>query len=273
MKPVSYFDNKPQFDLYDVLQYGSPEKYGYDEYIVLDNYEVSRPFVSDYKIEQERRGATRAVHRYCKIKRFRHLVNNLLGGSRVFINDPDLFITVALELDYDKHRIWDSCRSILKSHGWSKYYNKIPSILQQIGYKNIIRGATGVVIENIMNDFKIICANFNSVDLNGRSYLLNYRFIALKLMERHGIVFEYDIPKIRTLRVIKPIEDLWLQLSKFLPPNKMDEGEKKRKLDKVETRDLAEMLEKYMDASRDIAQLISILFEKIVQFENLLNKP
>lgn len=220
MKPVSYFDNKPQFDLYDVLQFGMPELYGYYEYTVLDNFEVSRPLVADYDIEQERRGVLRPVHRYCKVKRFKHLINNLLGGSRVMINEPDLFITVALELDYDRCRVWDSCRDILKRNGWSRFYNKIPSILQQIGYGYKICGGSGRVIDEIMNDFKIIAANFGSVELRGRSYLLNYRFIALKLMERHGIVFEYDIPKIRTLRVVKPIEDLWQSLEKFLLPIK-----------------------------------------------------
>lgn len=220
MKPLSYFNNKPQFDLYDVLQYGPPEKYGYDEYIVLDNYEVSRPFVADYDMEQERKGSLRPVHRYCKVKRFRHLINNLLGGSRVFINDPDLFLTVALELDYDKDKIWNSCRSILKRNGWSRYYNKIPSILEQIGYKNMITGFTGKVLDLIMNDFKIIAANFSKLDIGGRTYLLNYRFIALKLLDRHGIVFEYDIPKILTFRIIKPLDDLWMQILAFLPPIK-----------------------------------------------------
>jgi hypothetical protein len=220
MRPCSYFDNIPQFDLYDVLQYGMPELYGYREYTVLDNFEVSRPLVADYEIEQERRGVLRPVHRYCKVKRFKHLINNLLGGSRVMINDPDLFITVALELDYDCDKVWSSCRDILKRYGWTRFYNKIPSILQQIGYTHKIRGGTGVVIDRIINDFKIIAAKFGTLELGGRSYLLNYRFIALKLMERHGIVFEYPIPKIRTLRVVKPIEDLWVQLEKFLSPIK-----------------------------------------------------
>lgn len=48
------------------------------------------------------------------------------------------------------------------------------------------------------------------------------------------------------------------------------EDDKKRKCAGNETRDLTEMLKQYMDSSRDIAQLISVLFEKVVQFESLL---
>lgn len=50
------------------------------------------------------------------------------------------------------------------------------------------------------------------------------------------------------------------------------DSEKKRKTVGVETRDLGEMLERFMTSSTDIAQLISVLFEKIVQIENILKK-
>ena len=96
---------------------------------------------------------------------------------------------------------------MLKEYGWSKHYDNIPYILNKIGYEySIIYNGN---IESIMEDFNKIVYLFKTKKIVGRKYLINYRYIALKLMEKHGVVFEYYIPKLQTIRKLPEFDKIW----------------------------------------------------------------
>lgn len=120
-----------------------------------------------------------------------------------------------MECDYDRELVWNSVRKILKANGWARYYDNIPSILEKIGYEYKIKCPSAYYVDEIINDFKKLSSGFKR-NMGQRKYMLNYRFIALKLMERHGVVFEYHIPKLQTARKFEEFENLWMELEKFL---------------------------------------------------------
>lgn len=213
---VSLDHGIPVFSLRDINLFGEPCLFGVEEYLVIDDPTESCPFVLDYKGEQERRGALRPIHRYSQDKRFELLLKKFLGGSCSRIKNEELFLTIALECDWDKDLIWNSVRSILKKNKWSRYYDYIPSILEKVGYEFKIVCGNAFVVDEIMNDFKKLSHGFERNKIGVRKYMINYRFIALKLMERHGVVFEYHVPKLQTIRKFKEFEEIWQELEKFL---------------------------------------------------------
>jgi hypothetical protein len=46
----------------------------------------------------------------------------------------------------------------------------------------------------------------------GVAYFPNLRFVALKLLEKKGVTFEYRIPFIRTMSKRKPLEEMWARM-------------------------------------------------------------
>lgn len=216
-KEVSYEkDGMSVFSLRDINDYGRPELYGIEVYLVIDDPTESCPYVLSYQDEQDRRGSLRPIHRYSMEKRFQLLLRKFLGGNFSRVDNDDLYLTIALELDYDRDKVWNSARDILKKNGWSRYYDQIPSILDQIGYEYKIRCSSTFMIDEILNDFKKLTHAFLFGDFGKRKYMLNYRYLALKLMERHGVVFEYRIPLLKTERKLPEFEDLWRVLVKAL---------------------------------------------------------
>ena len=208
----------PVFCLSDINKYGIPSLYGIEEYLCRDDPMESCPFVLDYNGEQERRGALRPIHRYNRDQRFVGIIKKFLGGSIISGKNIDIFnlivMEVAIEAIWDKELVWNSIRKILKYMGYSRFYDNIPVILEMVGYEFKIK-YKGVIFDEIFNDFKKLVAGFNTI-IGPRKYMINFRFIALKLMERHGVIFEYYIPKIQTCRKIKEFEDLWIFLEDFL---------------------------------------------------------
>lgn len=203
-KPIKYFNgNIPQYDLYDVCRFGEPELWGIVDYEVLDNFEISRPLVIDWGMEEERRGSLNPIHHYSQLARFESTLKQLLGGSRKSGFGEDLLLVVEVMYDQDPKKVWDSVRSILKTNGWQKYYNRIPSILRCIGYKYVIKHPNWSTYNEIVQNFKDIVWVFNhNLKYKAiRKYFLNFRYVALKLMMIHGVEFGYHIPLLRTARI------------------------------------------------------------------------
>ena len=170
----------------------------------------------DYNGEQERRGALRPIHRYSEVKRFEVVLKKFLNGNfrcRALANQ-NIYDVIEMEIDRDRDRVWNSCRKVLKEYGWSMHYDNIPYILQKVGYKYRIIYSGNIV--EIVEDFEKIVYNFKKNRIKGRKYLLNYRYLALKLMERHGVVFEYYIPKLQTVRKLPEFEQMWKVFETFL---------------------------------------------------------
>lgn len=132
-----------------------------------------------------------------------------------YLDNQNIYDVIEVEIDRDKTRVWNSCRAILKEYGWSRHYDNIPYILQKIGYEYRIE-YEGCNVADIIEDFKTIVYKFKEGGLERRKYLINYRYIALKLMERHGVVFGYYIPKLQTIRKLPEFERIWKVFESFL---------------------------------------------------------
>lgn len=195
--------------------YGFPEYYGVSCYTVIQEHEDVSPLVMDYHMEQERRGALRPIHHYDRIERFTSTLYQLIGcrGSV-----PDSIMETVQESEYnsDPEHIWDSIRDILKKIPQGrKYYNRIPTILSKLGYElKIDFQDQDYVIKDICLEFRRINAKYELIkSCLTRKYFPSMRFIAFKLLEKHGAEFQYKIPFVRTPRKQVLLEEIWTELS------------------------------------------------------------
>lgn len=198
----------PVFRLEDVNLYGSPEVNGYEDYIVLSTYEDECPFVLDWAGEQERRGSLRPVHKYSRIERFISVVYQLLGARG---DVPEEVVDLVRFWGYDKDPklMWNSVRFVLKQYNYAKYYNRIPTILGLLG-ERLAKFNHDLVVD-IFLQFRSFSSKFDAIKatLKERSYFPNLRYVALRLLEERGIVFRFHIPKIRTKRKVKVMENIY----------------------------------------------------------------
>ena len=204
MKPVRYEGKTAVFTTRDIDDYGMPELYGYDEYIVVESRELN--VATDYKFEQDREWKT--IHRYSRLARFKKTFLNLLG-ERGSIPQPVLTI-VSTYMPPDSVDKWNDVRKILKHYKQRNYYDNIPMILFKLGYGRCFPQLTGEQINGITNDFKHISTKYEQIkNSHNRRYFPNIRYIVLKLLELHGYTPKYAIPFIRTHRKRKALTSIW----------------------------------------------------------------
>jgi hypothetical protein len=200
----------PFFTSQQIDLYGLPHLYGVDQYQIVELREDSHPAVTDYDMEQERRGSLRPVHHYSRVERFESILYQLLGSRGIV---PRKVIDHIQEVGFDSRPdyIWDSIRGILKHQGWSMYYNRIPIILDQIGFPcRIDFGDKNAFVINVVNEFKKVSARFEELKSQlTRTYFPNLRYVAFKLLQEYGAVFQYKIPFLRTPRKEKMMDELW----------------------------------------------------------------
>lgn len=176
---------------------------------VLDNNEPGclHPFGIDYNDEVTM--YWKKPHRYSRTDRFRFTLHQLMGCSGDI--PPEVVYSVKQQLKkvkISRKKIWNQIRFILKVNGWRLYYNRIPQLISYCtGLRPILNNASPF----ILHEFQQMHYQFD----NGlavkwkRSYFLNLRFVALKLMEKHGIVYPYRVPFVRTLRKKKYLTSLF----------------------------------------------------------------
>ena len=210
IQPLRIDNGVPVYSSEQISLYGLPDLWGIHEYEVVESRETSHPMVTDYQMEQERRGALRPIHHYNRVERFESILYQLIAVRGVV---PRLVMdTIRVQgYDSDPSKIWNSIRSILKARGWRLYYNRIPVILDKLGYHLRINfNDQHAFILMIVNEFRKISAKFEEIkDRLERSYFPCLRYIAFKLLKEHGAVFEYDIPFLRTPRKEKMMDELW----------------------------------------------------------------
>lgn len=215
-RPIRIDDHIPIYTTAQIDMYGFPEHYGVTSYVVIQEHEDVAPMVMDYAMEQERRGALRPIHHYDRIERFTSTLYQLIGcRGKVPV---DIIDTInEAEYNSDPAYIWDSIRDILKTiPGGRKYYNRIPTILSMLGYKHKIDFQDqDYVIRDICLEFRKINAKYELIKsrFENRKYFPSMRFIAFKLLEKHGAHFQYRIPFVRTPRKQVLLEELWIQIS------------------------------------------------------------
>ena len=212
-QPIRIENYIPVYDSEQYDIYGSPENWGISSFLVIQTQESARPMVTDYKMEMERRGALRPIHHYSRVERFKNVLYQLLG-CRGIVPKHVIEHIQSVGYDLDPDHIWDSIRNILKRKQWRLYYNRIPIIIQILGYKRKIDfGDSNEFLEKVITDFKIINTNYELLKGTfGRTYFPSLRFVAFKLIKKHGAEFQYKFPYIRTPRKIDLLEGIWTLL-------------------------------------------------------------
>jgi hypothetical protein len=120
-------------------------------------------------------------------------------------------------------QVWDAVRAVLKAHNWRMYYNRIPVILAGLGLSQFKFGDTGK-FQDILHDFESMDQIFDSLkhELN-RTYFPNLRFVAIKLMRRHGLSTSIPIPLARTSRKMQALEDTYNFIWKAIEDKKFED--------------------------------------------------
>ena len=202
-------DFVPVYTSTQIKFYGLPDHWGITCYRVIELKEDAAPFVTDFKMEQER-GKMRPIHRYSRVERFESVLYQLIACRGKV---PKSIVNLIRESGYDKDpsKIWNSVRSILKANHGRVYYNRIPSILNILGYDRKIQfGDSNELVRRIVQDFRILSGRFDTMKTKlKRVYFPSLRFIACKLLELYDVTFEFEIPFVRTPRKLKAMEELW----------------------------------------------------------------
>lgn len=207
-------DGKHVYTCEQIDMYGHPDNWDWPifYYEVVSSLDYERPHRTDWKFEQERWGSVRPIHRYSRVKRFESTLYQLLG-FRGKVELADVVYIREVGYDRDPLYIWESLRMILKEKGWQKYYNRIPMIIQMLGVNlKIDVGPNNYMVEEIIKDFQCFSADFERLKPSGRSYFPSLRFIAIRMLETYGAKFEFDIPRVRTKRKLKPLDEMWLNM-------------------------------------------------------------
>lgn len=187
-----------------VDDYGDPCLYGFEKFVVIESRNLNTTLDYNFSVSRD----WRPIHRYNRLARFKFTLLNLIGERT---NIPQhVLILVKTFLNSQSKNIWNETRKILKHYKQQKYYNQIPAILTQIGFKRLFQQLTASKIYDIENDFKALVQRFNEIKkIHKRVYFPNLRFIVFKLLELHSIFPQYEIPFIRTKRKSKVLLDLW----------------------------------------------------------------
>lgn len=119
-------------------------------------------------------------------------------------------------LEFDGKTVWNKIRGWLKKNGYRRYYNRIPQIIDRLGYI-FMEGYTYAKYLAILDDFEKMHYKFNR-ELRKETvvYFPNLRYICFRLMEKYGISYTFHVPMVRTKRKQKRLDELWFELNKDL---------------------------------------------------------
>ena len=200
MKPYKIENGVPYFYTSQIDDYGFPEYFGYERYLVVNDNECC--FVTDWKMEQERR--QRPIHRYNRVARFTFVLAQLLclKGSIPF-EEMNEIRKLATELS------WNSIHKVLKELKYRHLYNRIPQILKNMNAPSAIDfECSNGSFREMINDFRILQNEWNKQN-NDRKYFPSLRFIALKMLEERGAKIHPEIQFMKTKKKQINLENLW----------------------------------------------------------------
>lgn len=251
--PKSFHGDVPQYSAWEIDIFGPPHNYGIEEYFVLDSkvFDENRVMTStDY--DRPHRN-TRPKHEYCREQRFKSTLRQLLGGCRDSIPFEIINCFDNGVVNWDRKHVWNSVWQQLKKKKFvsceqkddtmkliptARYYNRIPEILIDRGYKYRIK-LPNIDYEEMYRYFKRMHFLFNQYaeshlehrkwhkkesnnnketiascpHCQTRVYFPNLRYIILKMLLKAGTEFEYNIPILRTKRKIPELDAVWDELT------------------------------------------------------------
>lgn len=200
---VRYEGETPCFRRVDVDMFGLPHHYGVSDYFVISTEDDIAPRVTDWNMEQERRGSLRPIHRYSRVSRFRALLCDLMGNRDIPKEVMDSFGGI----DFTGADVYENVRKILKSKGCRKYYNSIPSLVLRM--RGQVVDFDYKIMDQVTDDFRRMSERFDKEYEGSRMYFPNLRYVALNLLELNGICFGFEIKKIRTPRKVGILENIF----------------------------------------------------------------
>jgi hypothetical protein len=180
------------------MAYGHPEHWGYDDYLVLESSPALMGGAEEF------RGP---IHRYSRVERFEAVLHHLCGGGKV----PEWVVTEILERvdDWNPVTIWISIQKVLTLLGERKYFNRVPRILEMMGYGRILDGI--LPCGRIMEKFVAMSERFDTLCWE-RKYFPSLRYVALRLLDEEGVEFGVTVPWLKTKAKMKPLDDVYKRL-------------------------------------------------------------
>jgi len=205
------------------IHWADPKTFGFKEdYYVVEEEETSHPWALNYS-DEILLPRKRPVHRYSRFERFKSILGQLMGCSG---NVPKEVLQAFQGLGLErlpKDQLWDTVRANLKAHRWRMYYNRIPAILSGLGL-NEFKFANDCKFRDILHDFELMDNIFKHLKKHlGRTYFPNLRFVAIKLMQRHGLEPCIPIPLARTQRKLQALEDVYETIWKHIDEKHWDD--------------------------------------------------
>ena len=207
MEPIRYEEDCAVFTIEQINLFGEPCYHGFVNYIVLSSLDYESPITADFKFSEDRE-RLRPVHRYSRVKRFEWILYQLIG----YRGDVPVEVVDLCRDGFDPRPgyIWNSIRKILKENKMRVYYNRIGNIIYRLTKMKIRFGDSYLFLEGVVDDFR--CLKFVR-GKGGRTYFPDIRFVALKMLIKHGAKFDYDIPLLQTKRKLSGLETLFTELS------------------------------------------------------------
>lgn len=197
------------------LEWCDPEDFGFTgEYEVVDS---GPKYTTEWK--DEIMLTKKRYHRYSRVKRFKFILTQLMGATG-FVKQKNRDDEVMVMQPFWKHKkileqipknmLWETIRLILKKHKQRIFYNRIPTIIRRLGLVTPSKQSTSTKLDSIMYDFQLMHHVFNQVKSKiGRAYFPNLRYIALKLMAKHGLPLIVEIPQLRTLSKQEELDGIY----------------------------------------------------------------
>lgn len=196
------------------LEWGMPEDFGFHEpYIVYETEYTAHTPALNYA-DERCIGKQRPPHRYCRIERFKSVLGNMMNQhGHVPQKVIDYLRPFVAEMRLmEEKEIWKFCHTMLKKvPGWRVYYNRIPvilSTLQIIPFK--VKDQTKIY-QTVLEEFKAINNAWSRLTTD-RKYFINFRYVCLRLLQRHGVAHPYEIPLLKTARKKVALDLIFEQL-------------------------------------------------------------
>lgn len=199
--PVRLENNIPTYSSSDIELYGLPDYYGIWQYMVIETRETSWPLVHDYAPIM-----SGPRHLYDRIERFDTIVRYLCGGGKV----PEHVV------EFIEDNLWDnnpqtmftSVQALLRKKKWGRFTNRIPTILENFGYRPvIIRPRGGILVSDVLLKFREMSLKFDQQPKTPEwKYFPNMRYVALRLLQMNGVTFNYTLPLIKTASKVAVLE-------------------------------------------------------------------
>jgi hypothetical protein len=122
--------------------------------------------------------------------------------------------------DWDEERLWGNIQKWLGSNGMSRYYNRIPYIIEEMGLGEVIVGTKANVVDKFIEmseKFDAIkhglersyfpCLRYSSG--NKRYSSGNERYVAIRLLSDFGAEFRFSIPIVKTPCKVVVLDEIY----------------------------------------------------------------